>query len=123
MGLYNFQPRFVAPIREGVKRQTIRATRKHPDKPGSRMHLYTGLRTKNARIIDIVTCTSVHSILIGQSLFEEVVIEVDGWQLDPVGMSLLAFKDGFDSLPDFLEFWRGRLPFKGHIYSWAPVAG
>jgi hypothetical protein len=34
MGLYNFQRRFLSHILAGQKTYTIRAIRKHPDKPG-----------------------------------------------------------------------------------------
>lgn len=51
MGLYNFQSRFVPFIIAGKKTHTIRAIRVHPDKPGNTLYLYTGLRTKKAKLL------------------------------------------------------------------------
>lgn len=83
MGLYNFQERFAPRIRQWdadpehplAKAHTIRAPRKRrqlkdgtlvsrEDKPGSTMHLYTGLRHKGAaRIIEPVVCARVESVV------------------------------------------------------------
>lgn len=49
MGLYNFKDRFEAYVRDGSKTHTIRAERRHSDRPGKPMHLYCGLRHKGAR--------------------------------------------------------------------------
>lgn len=71
MGLYNFQPRFVAAIRAGAKTHTIRAPRKggREDGPGDTMHLYTGLRHKGAeRLLDPPpVCARVESIVIRET--------------------------------------------------------
>lgn len=80
MGLYNFQPRFVPRIEIGLihpddpraKTHTIRAPRKggREDKPGNKMHLYTGLRQKGAYRIEArakdapPVCVCVESVVI-----------------------------------------------------------
>jgi hypothetical protein len=121
MGLYNFKPRFRQPILEGKKRHTIRARRRHPDKPGNTMHLYTGLRTCNAELIARVQCTWVSEIRIGLA----GAITVDGRSLSRPEREILARHDGFESLVDMILFWRDgrRLPFEGQIFGWAPLEG
>ncbi len=68
MGSYNFQERFVPFIQDGTKTHTIRGIRKHPQKIGALMHLFSGLRRiKPAlRIIPAPACTDVKTILILQ---------------------------------------------------------
>lgn len=127
MGLYNFKAQFEAPILAGTKRHTIRALRKHPDKPGSIMHLYVGLRHPGARLLAKATCVKVDEILIAgecpQSKELLSGIWVNGNLLDFGECELLAKSDGFSSFAEMMEFWRGRLPFEGHIYHWRKLEG
>lgn len=123
MGIYNFQPRFVPKILSGEKTHTIRATRKHPDKPGKTLHLYTGLRHKGARLLMRAKCVKVESIRIaicfdGPPLRTWVQISINGEHLDHDEMEALARRDGFSSLHEILIFWDGRLPFNGQIIHW-----
>lgn len=62
MGLYNFKEQFVPFILSGAKTHTIRAVRRHPDKPGNTLYLYTGLRTKKAKLLMCVDCVKVERI-------------------------------------------------------------
>lgn len=131
MGLYNFQKRFEVFIRRGDKTHTIRARRKHPDKPGNTLHLYTGLRTKHAKLIGRFVCTKVEEIEIemrpakGNGVltrglyFPEVVI--DGTELDATEKEAFARRDGFQNFTEMIQFWRepkNRLPFHGNVIHW-----
>lgn len=116
MGLYNFQLRFVPKIRRGEKTHTIRAERVYPDKPGDTMHLYTGLRTKKAELLMRVPCVKVEQIVITDTPLRRIVIE--GILLDTDEEEAIARRDGFESFADMMEFWDGRLPFRGHVYHW-----
>ena len=121
MGLYNFQARFVPFILSGRKTHTIRAVRAHPDKPGNTLHLYTGLRTKKARLLMRVPCVKVEEIAItSDAIFSTgtVFIEIDGVILSPDEKEQLARRDGFKDFEEMLAFWNGRLPFLGHIIHW-----
>lgn len=115
MGLYNFAPQFVGRIEAGAKRHTIRAPRRHPDRPGNTLYLYTGLRHPGARLLARVQCTAVDEIVI--DLDGEIAI--NGRPLSDAEAETLARLDGFDSLSAMLAFWQGRLPFQGHIIYWA----
>jgi hypothetical protein len=128
MGLYNFQRRFVSFIKSGAKTHTIRGVRAHPDKPGNTLHLYTGLRTKKAKLLMRVPCVKVEEIEIwhevataedrGPSFF---VVRIDGTHLDKTECESLAHRDGFSSFHEMMKFWiepKNRLPFRGHIIHW-----
>lgn len=146
MGLYNFQARFAPHIRAwaidpdapDAKGHTIRSPRKggREDKPGDKMYLYTGLRTKAAkRIIEPVVCAKVEScvfrydkrathngeeVWIGE--FLEDVLDDSSKQLvvisNPELLSLhkldtserdqFARRDGFADFADMMEFWGAR---------------
>lgn len=121
MGLYNFQKRFVSFILSGAKTHTIRAKRAHPDKPGNVLHLYTGLRQKGARLLMRVECIKVEEIEIdacGHVCNCDPSVTIGGVELDDSERQALARRDGFESFDHMLDFWAGRLPFKGDIIHW-----
>jgi hypothetical protein len=122
MGLYNFQRRFVPKIRSGEKMHTIRAVRAHPDKPGNTLHLYTGLRTKKAKLLMRVPCVKVEEITIWNLRRIGVMVEIDGELLRSDEKEALAQRDGFANFEEMIEFWSGRLPFSGHIIHWRKAA-
>lgn len=121
MGLYNFKKRFAPFVRDGTKRHTIRAKRKHPDKPGNTVHLYYGLRTKSVELLGRSICVKVEEIQVsaGQQVF------IDGVELNLDEKNALAFCDGFRSrgvsgaFDEMMAFWNGRLPFTGDIIHWS----
>jgi hypothetical protein len=121
VGLYNFKKRFAPFVLDGTKRHTIRAKRKHPDKPGNIVHLYTGLRTRRAKLLGRSICIKVEEIRI--SAAQQVFI--DGVELNLDEKNALAFCDGFRSrgiehaFEEMMGFWEGRLPFTGDIIHWS----
>ena len=121
MGLYDFKPQFVPFILSGAKTHTIRAIRKYPSKPGDTLYLYTGLRTKKAKLIRCVDCVKVEEISIIDALRPMGVVRVvtvDGEELDHTEREQLARRDGFSSFHEMMKFWDGRVPFFGHIIHW-----
>lgn len=132
MVAYSFHPRFVPLIESGRKRQTIRAHRKRHARPGERMQLYTGMRTRHCRkIISDPLCVEVENIAIDvpaapgggcQYRFDwwpdHVWATVDG---------LFAEQDGFAEPRDFHRFWlehHGFDVFHGVLIRWkAPGPG
>lgn len=123
MGLYGFKERFVPFILSGEKTHTIRAIRVHPDRPGNTLHLYTGLRTKKAKLLMRVECVKIEEIVIDRfGLIPDrgrTVIRIDDLDLDLSEMKALAQRDGFPNLGEMMKFWQGRLPFRGNIIHWA----
>lgn len=121
MGLYNFKKQFVPLIESGEKTHTIRAIRKHPEKAGNTVHLYTGLRHKGARLLFRSTCVKVEEITIdacGHECNCDGAIEINGVSLSKDECEALAKRDGFNDFNSMLDFWAGRLPFKGHVIHW-----
>lgn len=114
MGLYNFQKRFLPMIQTGTKTHTIRAARRHADKAGNTLHLYTGLRQRGAKLLMRVPCTNVQEILIT----EQKQILIDGMKLSPDECESLARMDGFANFDEMMRFWDGKRPFAGHVIHW-----
>ncbi len=120
MGAYNFKPQFEEPIVADDKRHTIRDRRKYPDKPGSLLSLYVGLRKKGARLLKRRQCTRVQDIQFWISEKERygVAVLIDDIPLSPTERELLARSDGFPDFRTMLQFWEGRLPFEGDLIHW-----
>jgi len=116
MPMLNFQPRFVAPIRAGIKHLTIRAHRIVPIKKGDLLYLYCGARHKGAfRILpEPQLCTLTQLITLDASGF----VAIERVYLAPDGREHLAIADGFKSFKDMLTFWTGHLPFEGDNIHW-----
>lgn len=101
MPLYNFQQRFADAVESGAKTQTIRRLRKRPTRAGEMLHLYTGLRSKNTRLLRRAKCVKVLPIEI-----HPTHIIVDGVILTPDETRKFAIADGFSGRADFYDFWR-----------------
>jgi|SRR5882724_3354517 len=120
MGLYNFKERFVPRILDGSKTHTIRPLRAVADKPGNTLHLYTGLRTKSARLLMRVPCVKVESITmkrVGPEILD-VIVAIDGVELSWSECEAFSRRDGFDNFTHMIEWWNGRFPFQGQIVHW-----
>lgn len=141
MTAYSFRPRFVAPILAGTKCQTIRADRKRHARPGEELQLYTGMRTKQCRLIARVTCQSVQPIYINfvdrkYTKGNDLVIINDkieypnctgGEEIYRTTSSLNGFarRDGFENWADMRRFWEAAhddlLDWYGVIITWKPM--
>jgi hypothetical protein len=121
MGLYNFKERFAPRILSGEKTHTIRPPRRYPDKPGTTLYLYTGLRTKKARRLRIVKCAGVEEIRIFYSAGRRPHVVIEGVELEGSECEAFAVRDGFASFNDFLAWWESHMPFKGQIVHWRTV--
>lgn len=125
MVAYSFRPRFVDPIRAGTKRQTIRPERKRHARPGEGLQLYTGMRTRQCKLIGRAICEDVRAVtlLFSHEVAAEGVIapslHVAG------GLEAFAQRDGFASWADLKAFWRENHPgideFTGVLISWGPL--
>ncbi|QXN68023.1 hypothetical protein [Microcystis phage Mwe-Yong1] len=129
MVAYNFKTAFVPDIQSFRKRQTVRRNgAKRHARPGERVQLYQGLRTRFAqKIIDDPVCVGVDDITIEVSTDVETRIgwiEINGQQLDADAMQAFALADGFRGLPVFGRFWmltHGAGLFFGVVIRWDPT--
>jgi hypothetical protein len=138
MVAYNFQRRFVEPIRVGLskiqlsfdyaKRQTIRAPRGGSGhaKPGDFLQLYCGMRTKNCFLIGRAVCTETKFIRLDFSYPGLIVLDRNDLVLD---LNEFARRDGFIDFNFMRDFWRKQNPqvfatgadiFEGILILWEP---
>ena len=122
MPIINFQPEFVEKIKVNQKTMTIKKSRKRQIKQGCTLHLYVGLRTKQARKIKEVKCKSIKRItIIPPSNNSALHIFLNSKPLGDV-FEILNFikKDGFDNPYEFLNFFEKTygLPFSGVLIQW-----
>jgi hypothetical protein len=131
MVAYSFNPRFIEPIRQGLKTQTIRSySEARQPRPGQLLQLYTGMRTKHCRrILPDVPCLTVMKVQITFAFDQEWVI--DKITTDNVRVRDLddfAIRDGFTDRYDMSAFWRAYHPeatatgFDGILIEWARPA-
>ena len=121
----SFKPRFIPAILSGAKRQTIRAIgRRRHAIPGETLQLYTGMRTKQCRLVGTAVCVSAEPIAIHFAGPARIIF---GWpkvyRIDGGGLDTFAIADGFTDWPAMLAFWRETHPacvdsFSGVIIEW-----
>lgn len=63
-----------------------------------------------------VSCVRVEDIVITNTPLPRIVIA--GQLLDLDEEEVIARRDGFENFADMIEFWVGRLPFRGQIIHW-----
>lgn len=120
MVAYSFRPRFVDPILAGTKRQTIRSIglRRHA-MSGQQLQLYTGMRTKQCRLIGRAECLRCEGIKLSFVHHGGVITESLGHLVDLDGF---ARSDGFADWDDMRAFWRAEhgepAEWSGIIVTW-----
>ena len=104
--LFNFKQRFAPLVESGAKRQTIRGHRKDGKipQPGDMAKLYTGLRTRQARLLKtakVFECFQVHFDL---ERGQRAIIS-NGIRLHPGEMNSFARLDGFEHATEMLDWF------------------
>lgn len=124
MVAYSFQRQFADPILIGRKTHTVRGERKRHARAGELLHLYTGMRTKQCRLVARATCDKVEPIglYFGRRPASDWVM-IAGCVLDrPPLLDAFAYRDGFEHWGALRTFWlrhHGELaPFQGFIIHW-----
>lgn len=103
MVAYNFQARFAPSILEGAKCQTIRRPRRRHARPGETLQLYSGMRTRQCRLIGTATCCNVSEVTIDIADDTIRAISVAGAVVEQ--LEAFAVADGFRDLADMAGFW------------------
>lgn len=118
MVAYNFQMQFADDVATGSKRQTIRAHRKdnRHAKPGDKLQLYTGMRTKACRklIQEDPVCISSEGI----NITSDGISYADGGEC--MTPDVVARRDGFRDFAEMAEWFSKthELPFTGILIRW-----
>jgi hypothetical protein len=110
----NFSPEFAELVAAGRKRQTIRQRARV--KPGQRIQLYTGQRTKACRKLGEAVCAAVLPVTLV-------------WPFVTLDGEALGFGDSYefarlDGFPDYVTMWRwfrdryGMERFSGYVIRW-----
>ncbi len=131
MPAYSFQGQFVPVIENETKPHTVRANRKDGKvpKPGDRLYLYYGMRTKQCRKIGEAVCSGVKGVTISDEGIE--FHGLWGGPLVKPDCDKFAWKDGFRpegstaetpgaAFKLLLHFFKQthELPFKGVVIYW-----
>lgn len=113
-----FKEQFVEPIKKGVKIHTIREDKHGRWQIGRKIHLATGVRTKNYKLFATAVCTNVDIIKIYFAPMAKLpVIIVNDNKLTLEQMIDLAKNDGFNDLIELVE-WFEYKDFEGRIIYW-----
>jgi hypothetical protein len=127
MVAYSFQKRFVEPILAGTKCQTIRADRRRHARPDEELQLYTGMRTRQCKLICRAVCEEVLPIVLcfGDGSDEWVSFRSLTFRTS-IALDHFALRDGFADWSDLKAFWREQHPgvdrFEGVLISWSPLS-
>ena len=125
MVAYSFKACFAEDIVSGRKRQTIRAERKRHARPGERLQLFVGMRTRQCRkLIPDPVCLRVEPISIWVPTKHEPAAVIQAGKRQYV-TEAFAQADGFTSVEAFTRFWfdtHGPGQFSGVLIGWGEAA-
>jgi hypothetical protein len=124
MVAYSFHPRFVEPIRQGYKCQTIRGPRLRHARPGELIQLYSGLRTaRAAKIMADPHCLEVMPVSIAFRP-DGAIERIMAGGHPALDLDAFALRDGFRDADEMAAFWRAQhgmlFRFDGVLIEWAP---
>jgi len=139
MVAYSFKKQFGAPILAGTKSQTIRAERagrsRHA-RPGELVQLYTGMRTRQCRLLGEVRCLEVVPVRLSLAIQGPAeLIRIGDRFIRPDSFDAFAQQDGFADMADMARFWWAEHPpgsgeefedpdtlnFEGVLIRWQPL--
>lgn len=122
MVAYSFKERFIKPIEEGTKRQTIRAPRKRHAHAGEELQLYYAMRTKQCRLIRRSVCLDISTVRLDLDATRVECLETGTAWTTQADCDAFAVADGFADWKDMLAFWRTEHPgieqFEGVLIRW-----
>ena len=120
---FNFKQQFVADVESGKKRQTIRALRKDGRLPtvGDTVKCYTGLRTKQTRLLNTGDVIHVARICL---VFDTSMVFLNGCALKDDEAATFATDDGFRDATNMMWWFKsqyGGQQFEGFCTVWNPT--
>lgn len=123
--ILSFKEQFKDPILKGTKLHTIREDKTNRWKPGNKIEMATGVRTKNYNCFKKSVCVSTQTIEIKHGRIYDVNsgdfllgirILIDGKELDSLKINGLAKNDGFVDIIHFANWFN--TDFYGKIIHW-----
>ncbi len=114
----SFNPQFILPILQKSKIHSIREDRCNRWKPGIKIQIATGQRTKEYKQHDEQVCVSTQKIDI-RHLDHPIrcaTVTIDGRSLNNVEIKQLAINDGFESIAAFYYWFKN--DYTGKIIHW-----
>ena len=115
MPALNYQKRFALLVENRFTRSTLRAMRKRPIYIGDTLYHYTGMRTKQCRLLCQEKCTLVRDIQIKAN----GTVRLDGQAIYQASAEQIALQDGFVSLQEFIDFFcPAGDDFRGQYIQW-----
>lgn len=99
---------FIDKVESGEKRQTIRATRKHPIKVGQRLHHFTGMRSAKCcrlRAGHTDFCTRAEPIVMSITKRGTFAVRVGKRRMDWLQIYAIARADGFEGVDTMRSFF------------------
>ena len=124
-----FSEKILACVLPAFKTQYI--PKKHSIRKGNRwvagdkIHMAYGVRSKkywqfNFNILGLDKVISTQKILIRNRFNDRIGVLVDGRELSNFEIDQLASNDGFDTIDDFWDFFKGE-HFRGQIIHWTDL--
>ena len=106
--ILGFKPQFVKKILSGSKIHSIREDSNKRWKLGMKIHIASGVRTKNYNCFKECICTGIQEIEIntGPYFLNDCRIKVDGRILGADEKQSLAKNDGFENLVSFYLWFK-----------------
>lgn len=122
MVAYSFKARFGPLIASRAKTQTVRSDRKRHARAGETLQLFTGMRTRQCRLIGTATCQAVSPVRFDFNPGSES-LELYGVQTRaPADLDAFARRDGFADWAELKAFWAAEHPglsvFSGWLIEW-----
>lgn len=102
--LLNFKAELAPMVESGEKRQTFRPPRKRPIRAGDTLKLYTGLRTKKARLLGTAVCTQVVPMEIRE--VQAFQLYEDGLPPDELSCEEMKEEAEDDGFPSWAALWQ-----------------
>lgn len=122
--IINFQKQFVEYIECGTKKSTARkpTQKRLTIKAGDTLRLYSGLRTKQCRLIKECVCTAATKVIIHRGL-GAILGEYEYTYWSGLEIESLAKKEGFENASKMREWFEtqhkiSQTPFEGILIEW-----
>lgn len=117
--ILSFKEQLPEKIMNGTKIHSIRTDPHNRWKAGRKIHMATGVRTKNYNCFNETVCTAVQSIHCSHDELGILRVWIDRYPLDYGTIKMLAANDGFGSVKDFRQWFN--TDFKGKIIHWTDL--